>query len=165
MRLCECERETCRQVRVLTSFMKQPLKTLQKVGVEALHLLPGSPELPGPPRLTKTRISGLQCPPLGEPGPCEQANDSKYLLRAGSCCGFTPTTTCFTHTILQNPLFLHRRINICMRVIVRVVVRFKKEKSLFLFQTQQLPQQLPVSECLFLQYKTMDSGSSTVILG
>jgi len=140
-------------------------KTLQKVGIEALRILLGSPGLPGPPRLTKTRISGLQCPPLGEPDPFEQANDSKYLFRASSCCGFTPTTTSFAHTILQNPLFLQRKVSIWMRVVVRVVASFKKEKSLFLFQTQQLPQQLPVSECLFLQYKTMDSGSSTVILG
>ena len=99
-------------------------KTLQKVGIEALRLLLGSPGLPGPARLTKTMISGLQCPPLGEPDPFEQANDSKYLLRAGSCCGFTPTTTSFAHTALQNHLFLHRKVSIWMRVVVRVVVSF-----------------------------------------
>ena len=118
---------------VASCGVKKLGKPYKKVGIEALHLLPGSPGLPGPPRLTKTRISGLQCPPLGEPDPFEQANDSKYLFRAGSCCGFTPTTTSFAHTVLQNLLFLHRKLSILMRVVVRVVVSFKKEKNFFLF--------------------------------
>ena len=118
---------------VASCGVKKLGKPYKKVGIEALRLLHGSPGLPGPPRLTKTRVSGLQCPPLGEPDPFEQANDSKYLFRAGSCCGFTPTTTSFAHTILQNLLFLHRKVSIRMRVVVRVVVSFKKEKNLFSF--------------------------------
>ena len=54
---------------VASCGVKKLGKPYKKVGIEALRLLPGSPGLPGPPRLTKTMISGLQCPSLGEPDP------------------------------------------------------------------------------------------------
>ena len=61
------------------------------------------------------------------------------------------------HGSLAKLHVLHIKNNEMTRVVVRVVVAFEKEKSIFLIRKQQLPEQLPAS---FLQFPSRNGTSA-----